>query len=78
MVLGVQSIQQERVKFKTYFCSIPFFSAITGSAIPFRSKPGQEPPGQREGDAGINEGLGESTFPPSWAPGLPGMKKAEL
>ena len=38
MVLGVQSIQQERVRVKTYFRSIPFFSAITGSDIPFRSK----------------------------------------
>jgi hypothetical protein len=35
IVLGVQSIQQERVRFRSYFCSIPFFSAITGSAFPF-------------------------------------------
>ncbi len=74
--LGVQSNQQERVRFKTCFCSIPFLLGNHGQRHPIPILV-LEPPELREGDAGMAEGLDESTFPLSWPTRLPGMKKME-
>ena len=61
MVLGVQSIQQERVRFKT--TSAQSHSSRQSQAAPSHSDPSRvlEPPEQREGDAGMAEGLEDPT-----------------